>query len=69
MDRRKSAQRGVETRRRNSEARRERRRAETEEIKAQAAALRQIRDNPEAAPAERLKAIELLESMKKEVII
>ena len=49
-----------ETRKRNEKARRERHRQEMEEIKAQAAALRQIRDNPEATPRERLEAVKLL---------
>lgn len=39
-----------ETRKRNEQYRRERRERESAEIKAQAAALRQIRDNPQATP-------------------
>lgn len=49
-----------ETRRKNEQARRERREREQAEIKAQAAALRQIRDNPQATPGERLEAVKLL---------
>ena len=49
-----------ETRKRNEQYRRERREGESAEIKAQAAALRQIRDNPQATPGERLEAVKLL---------
>lgn len=52
-----------ETRKRNEQyrrERRERRERESAEIKAQAAALRQIRDNPQATPGERLEAVKLL---------
>ena len=58
-----------ETRKRNEQARRERHRQEMEEVKAQAKALRQIRDNPEATPGERLEAIKMLEDMKKRYVI
>lgn len=58
-----------ETRKRNEQARRERHRQEMEEVKAQANALRQIRDNPEATPGERLEAIKMLEDMKKRYVI
>ena len=47
----------------------ERHRQEMEEVKAQANALRQIRDNPEATPGERLEAIKMLEDMKKRYVI
>lgn len=60
---------GQETRKRNEQARRERHRQEMEEVKAQANALRQIRDNPEATPGERLEAIKILEDMKKRYVI
>lgn len=60
---------GQETRKRNEQARRERHRQEMEEVKAQANALRQIRDNPEATPGERLEAIKMLEDMKKRYVI
>ena len=60
---------GQETRKRNEQARRERRAREQAEIKAQAAALRQIRDNPEATPGERLEAIKMLEDMKRRYVI
>ena len=49
-----------EARKRNEQYRRERRERESAEIKAQAAALRQIRDNPQATPGERLEAVKLL---------
>lgn len=49
-----------ETRKHNEQARRERHEREQAEIKAQAAALRQIRDNPDATPGERLEAVKLL---------
>lgn len=58
-----------ETRKRNEQYRRERRERELEEIRAQAAALRQIRDNSEATPGERLEAIKMLEDMKKRYVI
>ena len=58
-----------ETRKRNEQARRERKRQEMEEVKAQANALRQIRDNPEATPGDRLEAIKMLEDMKKRYVI
>ena len=57
------------TRAHNEQARRERHRQEMEEVKAQANALRQIRDNPEATPGERLEAIKMLEDMKKRYVI
>ena len=49
-----------ETRKRHEQYRRERRERESAEIKAQAAARRQIRDNPQATPGERLEAVKLL---------
>ena len=58
-----------ETRKRNEQARRERHRQEMEEVRAQAAALRQIRDSQEATPGERLEAIKMLEDMKKRYVI
>lgn len=58
-----------ETRKRNEQARRERIHREMEEVKDQAAALRQIRDNPNATPGERLEAIKMLEDMKKRYVI
>lgn len=58
-----------ETRKRNEQARRERHEREQAEIKAQAAALRQIRDNPDATPGERLEAIKMLEDMKRRYVI
>lgn len=57
------------TRKRNEQARRERQEREQAEIKAQVAALRQIRDNPDATPGERLEAIKMLEDMKKRYVI
>ena len=53
-----------ETRKRNEEARRERQERELAEARATAEALRQIRDNPDATPGERLEAIKRLEEMK-----
>lgn len=50
----------LETRKRNEQIRGERREREQAEIKARAAALRQIRDNPQATPGERLEAVKLL---------
>ena len=57
----KSNAQGIATRKRNEQVRRERKRQEMEEVKAQADALRQIRDSQEAAPRERLEAIKMLE--------
>lgn len=52
-----------ERRQRAEEAHQER------EREAQLNALRQIRDNPQAAPGERLEAIKMLEDMKKRYVI
>ena len=65
----KSNAQGIATRKRNEQVRRERKRQEMEEVKAQADALRQIRDSQEAAPRERLEAIKMLEDMKKRYVI
>lgn len=53
-----------ETRRKNEQSRRDRHEREQAEIKAQAAALRQIRDNPDAMPGDRLEAVKLLMEMQ-----
>lgn len=55
-----SHKRGLETRRRNEAARRERRMKEDREIRAQIEALRKVRDDPDTTSSERLKAAELL---------
>ena len=60
----KSHEQAAETRKRNAQARRERHEREQAEIKAQAAALRQIRDNPDAMPGDRLEAVKLLMEMQ-----
>ena len=52
-----------ERRQRAEEARQDR------EREANLAALRQIRDNPNATPGERLEAIKMLEDMKKRYVI
>lgn len=52
-----------ERRQRAEEAHQER------EREAQLNALRQIRDNPDATPGERLEAIKMLEDMKKRYVI
>lgn len=65
----KSNAQGIATRKRNEQVRRERKRQEMEEVKAQADALRQIRDSQEAASRERLEAIKMLEDMKKRYVI
>ena len=65
----KSNAQGIATRKRNEQVRRELKRQEMEEVKAQADALRQIRDSQEAAPRERLEAIKMLEDMKKRYVI
>ena len=64
----KSNAQGIATRKRNEQVRREHKRQEMEEVKAQADALRQIRDSQEAAPRERLEAIKMLEDMKKRYV-
>ena len=56
----KSNAQGIATRKRNEQVRRVRKRQEIEEVKAQADALRQIRDSQEATPGERLEAIKML---------
>ena len=58
-----------ETRKRNEQVRRTRHEREQAEIKAQAAALRCVRDHPASTPAERLEAKRLLEDMKKRYVI
>ena len=65
----KSNAQGIATRKRNEQVRRERKRQEMEEVKAQADALRQIRGNQEATPGERLEAIKMLEDMKRRYVI
>lgn len=65
----KSHEQAQKTRKRNEQARRDRHEREQVEIKAQAAALRQIRDNPQATPGERLEAIKMLEDMKRRYVI
>ena len=65
----KSNAQGIATRKRNEQVRRERKRQEMEEVKAQTDALRQIRDSQDAAPRERLEAIKMLEDMKKRYVI
>ena len=65
----KSNAQGIATRKRNEQVRRERKRQEMEEVKAQADALRQIRDSQEPTPGERLEAIKMLEDMKKRFVI
>ena len=49
-----------ETRKRNTQARRERHERERAELEATINALRQIRQNPKATPGEKLEAIKLL---------
>lgn len=55
-----------ETRKRNEQIRRERREREMAEHTAQLAALRQIRDDPNATPGERLEAVKLLLELEKQ---
>lgn len=49
-----------ETRRKNAQARQERRMQEEREIRAQIEALRKVRDDPDTTSNERLRAVELL---------
>lgn len=56
----KSNAQAQETRKRNTQARRERHERERAEHAAQLAALRLVRDHPDSTPTERLRAVELL---------
>ena len=56
----KSHAQALETRKRNEQIRRERRERERAERAAQVSALRQIRDDPNTTPGERLEAVKLL---------
>ena len=56
----KSHAQAIETRKRNTQARRERHERERAELEATINTLRQIRQNPKATPGERLEAIKLL---------
>ena len=60
----KSHAKAQETRKRNEQARRERRLKREREESAQVEALRQIRDNPKTAPEARLEAVKLLLEME-----
>lgn len=61
----KSHAQGLETRKRNEQARKERRLKREREEAAQVEALRQIRDNPKTAPEARLEAVKLLLELEK----
>lgn len=61
----KSHTQGLETRKRNEQARKERRLKREREEAAQVEALRQIRDNPKATPEVRLEAVKLLFELEK----
>lgn len=56
----KSHAQAQETRKRNTQARRERHERERAELESTINALRQIRQNPKATPGEKLEAIKLL---------
>ena len=56
----KSHTQAAETRKRNEQLRRERHERERAEQAAQVSALRLVRDAPDAKPADRLRAVELL---------
>ena len=56
----KSHAQGLETRRRNAQARQELHERERAELEATINTLRQIRQNPKATPGEKLEAIKLL---------
>lgn len=55
-----SHKQALETRRKNEQARQERRMKEEREIRAQIEALRKVRDDPNTTSSERLRAVELL---------
>ena len=61
--RREWAAKGAATLRAHKEAERERLRQREAEREAQIAALRRVRDNPEADPADVLRAVELLDRL------
>ena len=61
----KSRARGLETRRRNEQIRRERRERERVELEETNKTLRQIRQNPKATPGEKLEAIRLLTELER----
>lgn len=61
----KSRARGLETRRRNEQIRRERRERERVELEETINTLRQIRQNPKATPGEKLEAIKLLTELER----
>ena len=61
----KSRARGLETRRRNEQIRRERRERERVEVEETINTLRQIRQNPKATPGEKLEAIRLLTELER----
>ena len=61
----KSHAQGLETRRRNAQARRERHERERAERAAQISALRLVRDDPSSTPAERMRAVELLVELER----
>ena len=61
----KSHKQALETRRRNTEARRAREEKEEQEARAQINALRQVRDDPNTTSSERLRAVELLLEFEK----
>ena len=61
----KSRARGLETRRRNEQIRRERRERERVELEETINTLRQIRQNPKATPGEKVEAIRLLTELER----
>ena len=61
----KSHAQAIETRKRNTQARRERHERERAEHAAQLAALRLVRDDPDSTPTERLRAVELLVELER----
>ena len=61
----KSHAQAQETRKRNTQARRERHERERSELEATINTLRQIRQNPKATPGEKLEAIRLLTELER----
>ena len=61
----KSHKQALETRRRNTEARRAQEEKKEQEARAQINALRQVRDDPNTTSSERLRAVELLLEFEK----
>ena len=63
--RQEAAKKAAETRKRNAERREAKRQALAADKEEQLAALRAVRDDPKTEPADRVKAVELIEMVKR----